>query len=181
MAAFTTLWTQDVCRELRRHRAGERPPVAFSGVHQSLPRWSSVGVGDDVYALHVDRCVVYVLSRLRVVDKQRRDCCGAAPATWRDPAYPGHDAWAVLGAQGCGASPVHVDATPIRFDIAVPGELLSVLTWRNRRGDSRALKYVVDGRLERSVSLQGLYRLSDESAALLGALLDQAPTTAPAS
>ncbi|WP_232290276.1 hypothetical protein [Micromonospora sp. ATCC 39149] len=113
--AFTTLWTHDVCRELRRHRVGERPSVAFSGVHQSLPSWTSVGVGDDVFALHVNRCVVYLVSRLRVVDKQRRDCCGAAATTWRDPSYPGHDAWAMLGANGCGASPVHVEATPIRF------------------------------------------------------------------
>ncbi|WBB91308.1 hypothetical protein [Verrucosispora sp. WMMC514] len=173
--AFTTLWTHDVCRELRRHRVGERPSVAFSGVHQSLPSWTSVGVGDDVFALHVNRCVVYLVSRLRVVDKQRRDCCGAAATTWRDPSYPGHHAWAMLGANGCGASPVHVEATPIRFDVAVPGDLLSTLTWRNRRGDQRTLKYVVNGRLERSVSLQGVYRLTDESAAQLGALLDGSP------
>ena len=37
--AFTVLWTHDTCRALRRTgRAGERPPVAFSGVHSSLPR-----------------------------------------------------------------------------------------------------------------------------------------------
>lgn len=175
-ATFTTLWTHDVCRELRRHRVGQRPPVAFSGVHQSLPSWTSVGVGGDVFALHVNRCVVYLVSRLRVVDKQQRDCCGAAPTTWCDPAYPGHHAWAMLGAAGCGASPVHVEATPIRFDVAVPGDLLSTLTWRNRRGEQRTLKYVVKGRLERSVSLQGVYCLTDESAARLGALLDSSPT-----
>ncbi|MBQ0904176.1 hypothetical protein KBX63_19575 [Micromonospora sp. U21] len=175
-AAFTTLWTHDVCRELRRDRVGQRPPVAFSGMHQSLPSWTSVGAGDDVFALHVNRCVVYVVSRLRVLDKQQRTCCGAAPTTWGDLTYPGHDAWAMLGAGGCGASPVHVEATPIRFDVAIPGDLLTALTWRNRRGDERTLKYVVDGRLERSISLQGLYRLTDESAARLGALLDNAPT-----
>ncbi len=81
----------------------------------------------------------------------------------------------MLGAGGCGAIPVHVEATPIRFDVAVPGELLGALTRRNRRGEQRTLKYVVDGRLERSVSLQGVYRLTDESAARLGALLDSSP------
>ncbi|QLQ36553.1 hypothetical protein [Micromonospora robiginosa] len=175
--AFTTLWTQDVCRELRRHRVGERPSVAFSGVHQSLPSWTSVGVGDDVFALHVNRCVVHLVTRLRVVDKQRRDCCGTAPTTWRDPSYPGHATWAMLGANGCGASPVHVEATPIRFDVTIPGDLLGALTWRNRHGEERTLKYVVNGRLERSVSLQGVYRLTDESAARLGALLDRSPTS----
>ncbi|EEP70602.1 hypothetical protein MCAG_00929 [Micromonospora sp. ATCC 39149] len=98
------------------------------------------------------------------------------PVVAPHPSYPGHDAWAMLGANGCGASPVHVEATPIRFDVAVPGDLLNALTWRNRRGEQRTLKYVVNGRLERSLSIQGVYRLTDESAAQLGALLDRSPT-----
>jgi hypothetical protein len=49
--------------------------VAFSGAHQSLPSWTSVG-GDDVYALHVNRCVVYLVSRLRVV------ATSGAPLAW---------------------------------------------------------------------------------------------------
>ena len=178
--AFTTLWSHDTCRELRRAgRIGMRPPVAFSGIHTSLPSWVSVEVGDEVYALHVSRCVVHVVSRLRVIDKERNDCCGTAAETWRGPAYPGHDAWAMLGANGCGAAPVHVDATPVGFDVAVPGALLETLTWRNRRGATRGLKYVVDGRLERAVSLQGVYRLTPESADALAALLVDAPDASP--
>ena len=57
-----------------------------------------------------------------------------------------------------------MDATPVRFDIPIPGDLLGGLTWQNRRGQTRGLKYVVDGRLERSISLQGFYRLTPESA-----------------
>jgi hypothetical protein len=118
---------------------------------------------------------VYLISRLRVTDKQRRECCGTAPATWRDPAYPGHNDWAMLGAHGCGATPVHVDATPVRFDITIPGDLLGTLTWRNRRGDTRAVKHLVNGRLERSISLQGLYRLTPESTQTLTALHRDTP------
>ncbi|WP_240653726.1 hypothetical protein [Streptomyces sp. AcE210] len=59
---------------------------------------------------------------------------------------------------------MHVDATPVRFDTPIPGDLLTVLTWRNRRGQTRNLTHVVDGRLERSISLQGFYRLTSESA-----------------
>lgn len=163
--AFTVLWTHDTCRALRKSgRVGERPPVAFSGIHSSLPAWSGAQAGDEVYALHVNRCVVYVVSRMRVIDTQRGDCCGPAPATWRNPAYPGHEDWGMLGAGGCGATAVHVDATPVCFDIPVPGDVLARLAWRNRRGRTRGLKYVVDGRLERSVSLQGFYRLTAESA-----------------
>ncbi|WP_371787857.1 hypothetical protein OG404_03735 [Streptomyces griseoaurantiacus] len=163
--AFTVLWTHDTCRALRRaDRVGERPPVAFSGIHSSLPAWTGARAGDEVYALHVNRCEVFVVSRMKVIDMERRECCGTEAVTWEDPAYPGHEAWSMLGAGGCGAAAVHVDATPVRFDVPVPGELLARLTWRNRRGRTRGLKYVADGRLERSISLQGFYRLTPESA-----------------
>ncbi|GGX76450.1 hypothetical protein [Streptomyces fructofermentans] len=170
--AFTVLWAHDTCRYLRKAaRVGERPPVAFSGVHSSLPAWSGARAGDEVYALHVNKCIVHVVSRMRVLDTERRDCCGAAPATWQDPAFPGHDDWSMLGAGGCGAAPVHVDAPPVRFDVPVPGDLLAELTWRNRRGKTRGLKYVVDGRLQHSISLQGFYRLTPESAEALADLV----------
>jgi len=163
--AFTVLWTQDTCRALRKAgRVGERPPVAFSGVHSSLPKWSCARPGDEVYALHVNRCEVFVVSRMRIRDLDRGDCCGTAPATWRDPSHPGHDDWSMLGANGCGATAVHVDATPVTFDTPIPGDLLGQLTWRNRRNHTRVLKHVVDGRLEHSTSLQGFYRLTPESA-----------------
>ncbi|MFI9604789.1 hypothetical protein ACIHCX_33950 [Streptomyces sp. NPDC052043] len=173
--AFTVLWTHDTCRALRKaDRVGERPPVAFSGVHSSLPAWSGARAGDEVYALHVKQCVVYVVSRMRVIDMERRDCCGAAPATWQDAAFPGHGDWSMLGAGGCGAAAVHVDSTPVRFDMPIPSDLLTRLTWRNRRGKTRSLKYLSDGRLERSISLQGFYRLTSESAGELAKVVGNA-------
>lgn len=173
--AFTVLWTHDTCRALRKAgRVGQRPPVAFSGVHSSLPTWAGARAGDEVYALHVNQRVVYVVSRMRVIDMERRDCCGDAPGAWEDPGFPGHNEWSMLGAGGCGASAVHVDATPVRFDLPVAGDLLARLTWRNRRGQTRNLKYVVDGCLERSISLQGFYRLAPESADELADVVDAA-------
>ncbi|GJF32759.1 hypothetical protein KNE206_54590 [Kitasatospora sp. NE20-6] len=163
--AFTVLWTHDVCRALRRAgRTDRRPPVAFSGVHTSLPTWSGARAGDDVYAVHVDRGVVHVVSRMRITDLERGACCGTAPTNWDQPAFPGHGDWSMLGAGGCGAQAVHVEATPVRFDQPIPGDLLAQLTWRNRRGRTRQLKHVTDGRLEHSISLQGFYRLTPESA-----------------
>jgi hypothetical protein len=170
--AFTVLWTHATCRALRgAGHEGARPPVAFSGAHTSLPAWSGARAGDAVYALHVNRGEVSVVSRMRVVDLERGDCCGPAPATWNDPAFPGHGDWWMLGAGGCGASAVHVDATPVRFDRPVPGELLGRLTWRNRRNRTRVLKHVVDGRLEHAITLQGFYRLTPESADELAELV----------
>ena len=177
--AFTVLWTHDTCRALRKAgRVGEVPPVAFSGIHSSLPAWSGARVGDEVFALHVDRRVVFVVSKMQVVGMGRRDCCGAAPESWRDAGYPGHDDWSMLGAGGCGATAVHVDATPVRFDMPIAGDLLERLTWRNRRGQTRGLKFVVDGRLERSVSLQGFYRLTPESAEELAGVVGEVVVSA---
>lgn len=59
---------------------------------------------------------------------------------------------------------------PLTFDTAVPGDLLERLTFTSRRGE-RLLKYVEDGRLTRSVSLQGIYRLAADSAEELDQLV----------
>ncbi|WP_432872133.1 hypothetical protein [Microbispora rosea] len=175
--AFTVLWTHDTCRALRKYgRVGERPPVAFSGRHQSLPAWARAKPGDEVYALHVNRYVVHVVSSMRILDLDRGECCGPVPGHWEDPAFPGHEDWAMLGAYGCGAKPVHVEATPVRFDLPVPGDLLPRLTWRNARGKTRTLKYVTeDGRLEHSTGVQGFYRLTPESASELAGLVSRSP------
>jgi hypothetical protein len=168
--AFTVLWTHETCRALRREgRVGERPPVAFSGVHTSRPKWSAARPGDQVFALHVKACVVYLVSGMRIIDKQRRYCCGLEPATYRDPAFPGHADWAMLGARDCGAAPVHVAATPVRFDVPVPREMLERFTFRGRQG-IRSLKHLTDGRLTSAVGLLGFYRLTDETAADLAGL-----------
>lgn len=170
--AFTVLWTHDVCRALRKEgRTGQRPPVAYSGVHSSLPSWSSAKPGDEVYALHVNKCVVHVVSRMRIVDSERDACCGAKPEDRRDPAYPGHDAWWMLGAGGCGATAVHVQASPVSFELTLPGDLLERLQWRNLKGKTRNLKYLEDGRLTRALSIQGFYRLTADSGEELARLV----------
>lgn len=114
-----------------------------------------------------------MVSRMGVIDKERRGCCGAAPADWDDLASPGRGDWSMLGAGGCGAVPVHVNATPVRF-VPIPGALLARLTWRNRRGQTCGLKYVVDGRPENPVRWQEFHRLAPEAADELAAGLDSA-------
>ena len=65
-------------------------------------------------------------------------------------------------------------ASRLQLDVPIPCDLLDQLTWRNRRGQTRGLKHVVDGRLERAISLQGFYRLTPESADHLAQLVDDA-------
>jgi hypothetical protein len=55
------------------------------------------------------------------------------------------------------------EGTPIRFDIAVPPELLTQIRYRSQRRE-RGIKYIENGKLKNVLSLQGIYRLSDESA-----------------
>ncbi|MYQ86825.1 hypothetical protein GTY51_25130 [Streptomyces sp. SID4936] len=46
--ASTVLWSHDTCRALRKAgRVGERPPVAFHGVHSSLSAWTGARAGDE--------------------------------------------------------------------------------------------------------------------------------------
>ncbi|MFF6901635.1 hypothetical protein [Streptomyces hydrogenans] len=45
----------------------------------------------------------------------------------------------------------------------VPGDVLERLTFTSRRGE-RTLRFVEDGRLTRSIGLQGVYRLAPASA-----------------
>ncbi|MFI8500694.1 hypothetical protein ACIGFK_19700 [Streptomyces sp. NPDC085524] len=62
--------------------------------------------------------------------------------------------------------------TPLTFSTVAPPDLLERLTFTSRRGE-RTLKYVEEGRLVRSVSLQGIYRLAADSATeLRGLVLD---------
>ncbi len=68
----------------------------------------------------------------------------------------------VIGAEG----------TPIRLDVAVPSDLLERLRFRSRRAE-RGLKHIEGGRLMKSISLQGIYRLSLSSADELAALLSR--------
>ncbi|MFY1677394.1 hypothetical protein [Streptomyces sp. WMMC905] len=60
--------------------------------------------------------------------------------------------------------------TPLTFDTPVPGDVLSELAYRSRRGERR-IKHVVDGELLRAVSVHGIYRLAPESAQALEALV----------
>jgi hypothetical protein len=60
--------------------------------------------------------------------------------------------------------------TPQRLDVAVPSKLLERLRFRSQRRE-RGLKYIENGCLRNVLSLQGIYRLSEESAREIEALL----------
>ncbi|GGZ32112.1 hypothetical protein [Streptomyces poonensis] len=168
--AYTTLWTNDLCRALiSGGYEGQRPSVLFGGPHQSQPSFVRAGVrpGDRVYPIRVFRKRMWVLGAMEVGQLLDYDTAGEhldmedylRLVHWK-PLKGGCVSEVVVGPPG----------TPLAFDRAVPGDLLARLTCRSRRGE-RQIKHVVDGELRSVVSLRGIYRLAPESAGELEALV----------
>lgn len=177
--SYTVLWTDDRRRWLKNNGVtGRSLRVLFGGGHQSAPSFTRFGVkpGDSIYPVWVHGGVLHLVARLRVREiipvadylLHHLDCPDV------DPTRHLHEVQADLIRQhpelehripwGCVSEAALGEGTPIRFDLAVPPGLLERLRFRSQRGE-RGLKYVEDGRLKRSVGLQGgVYRLVPESA-----------------
>jgi hypothetical protein len=149
--------------------------VFFGGPHSSEPsfRRAAVQPGDLLYPIGVRDRVLYVFGRMRVQDialldgddqQSRLDHYLARYAEWRFLA-PTCTSEVVIGSEGTG----------IHLDRPVPGEILKRLTYRPRRGP-RPIKHVSDdGYLIHALSVQGIYRLAESSAAELEAILTGPP------
>ncbi len=179
-SSFTVLWTNDRCTRLQRLLPpNARLQALFGGPHQSAPRFTRFGVtpGDYVYPVRVFQGRLFVLGRMKVgqvigLREYLTTHLGLSPAQaarsvweleewlWQERPREAH-----LLPYGCAEEVAVADeCTMIRFDRALPGELLSTLRFGSKRGE-RGLKYVEDGLLKRTISLQGgVYRLSPESA-----------------
>ncbi|CAM5469128.1 hypothetical protein [Streptomyces aurantiogriseus] len=172
--AYTTLWTNDLCRALARDGfEGERLSVLFGGPHQSLPSFTRAGVkpGDLVYPIRVFRKQMWVLGALEVGRLLDYDTVGEH-LPMEDYVRLIH--WKTLKTSCVSEVLVGPPGTQVSFSRPVPGDLLSRLTYRSRRGE-RQIKHVVDGELRSSVSVHGVYRLAPESARELEALVRQVP------
>ncbi|MFE0642797.1 hypothetical protein ACFW2Y_14460 [Streptomyces sp. NPDC058877] len=168
--AYTTLWTNDLCRELIKGGfEGERLTVLFGGLHQSLPSFVRAGVrpGDRVYPIRVFRKQMWVLGSMEVARLLEYETVGD-DLDMEDYLRLVH--WKPLKAGCVSEVLVGPPGTPLDFGTAVPGDVLSTLTYRSRRSE-RQIKHVVDGELRSAVSVHGIYRLAPESAEALEALV----------
>ena len=189
--SYTVLWSQDRCRLVKQSgQSGARLTVLFGGPHQSHPRFSRFGVrpGDHIYPVHVADGVLYLLGRMRVKQLLSvEEYVAANPRVFagcEDPEDAGGtlDNWLQAHPEkryllwSCTDEvAVGQEGTPIRFDVALPGEELEGLRFRSKRGE-RGLKYVEGGRLKKVFGLDGgVYRLSPESASLFERLVGAAP------
>jgi hypothetical protein len=63
------------------------------------------------------------------------------------------------------------DGAPLRLDLAIPPDMLARLRYRSRRRERDLSKDIRDGKLVRSIGVQGIYRLSEASAREFEALV----------
>jgi hypothetical protein len=183
---YTDFWSSYRIKLLKKARQeGARLEVLFGGPHSSLPNHKRYGVkaGDYLYPVHVDKGAMYVLGRMRVreiltleeyIDRNPQMLDGIT----KDPEYPDmtlsrymkhHPEKTYLAPTCTDEAVVGEDGTPIKLDIAVPGDVLERLEYRSQRG-VRKLK-VKDGKLQNWMSVWGIYRLTQPSAEAVDALL----------
>jgi hypothetical protein len=175
--SYTVFWTMD--RWLGALAVGHKPlPVLFGGPHLSEPsfRRAGVRVGDFVYPVAVMNRQVFVIARMRVREMLllgQED----GPALI-DQRFPQYKAWKILAPTCTEEVVVGAEGTTLHADLAVPPEVLARMTFRSQRGE-RALKYVKDGELTRSVGLHGIYRLAATTATDFAALIESPTNAAP--
>lgn len=169
-AAFTIFWRQDRWkRALTVHRPLE---VLFGGPHLSEPsfRRAAVRAGDLLYPVGVDRQVLHVVGRMQVGQIRAVDQAQLQEQFDRFPL------WRFLASTCTDEVVLGLEGTDPCAHRAVPGEVLKTLTYMPRRG-TRPIKHVTDdGLLTKVISVQGIHRLSPDSADDLDTVLAASPT-----
>ncbi len=154
-----------------------RLTMLFGGPHTSQPsfRRAGVSVGDFVYPITVYRGAIYVIARLHVHAIQTLEAYIEHHPKLFAPYKRSDWAMETLGgylsarpllrylSHTCTDEVITGEGTLLHFDRPLPSVMLQRLRYRSKRGD-RPLKHVENGRLKRSIGLQGIYRLSPESA-----------------
>ena len=200
--AFTTLWTADQVRRIKRAGIVGKPiAMTFGGPHLSAPSFLRAGVqpGDEVVPIHVSRGRIIVLTSIHVADVLPVEEFVARHPAWFDPmlAHPEYrriapyldnarsrafwqlKSWLETNPEADAVCPgeatevvVGERSAALRLDRVVPPELVLTLRWQSGQRPERPVKHLsADGRVERSISLQGIYRLTPASAEVVRSLI----------
>ena len=164
--AYSVYWPQARWRQA----AGVARPLGllFGGPHTSEPsfRRATVQPGDQLYPIGLCDQVLYVFGRMRV----KEIIPVGEPGQPRMAEYLSGP-WRFLAPTCTTEVVIGTETTGIYLDRPVPGDVLKRLTYHPRRGP-RPVKHVTeDGRLTHQLSVQGIYRLAQSSAADLEAVL----------
>jgi len=180
--SYLVLWSQDRCRTLKKAGdVGKSLQVLFGGPHISAPSFRRYGVaaGDWVNVGAFQKGTLFIVARLRV-----KEIIGVGDYLWTHLGFQGSsdssEAPRNLGhrwPEGCvEEAVVGEESTSIRFDLAVPLELLTSLRFRNKRGQERGLR-VEDGKLKGISGMQGhVMRFATDSGRAIEALVLSSPT-----
>jgi hypothetical protein len=157
------LWPQEYCRFFATTQEASKPLRFLWGGHNLQTRFShfKVQVNDLIYPLCVKNKTLYVLARMKV--KALMTC-------WDYVSLHPEDSYLI--SHSCANEVLVGEAgTTIRFDVAVPQNVLE--SWRfQSQKRQRGLKFLESGKLKHSISLQGVYRLSEPTAQKLANLLN---------
>ncbi len=185
--SYTVLWNAERVKSVVP-LAGQPVPFLAGGPHLSQPLFSRAGVseGDTVYPIFVHKGTLHVLagvvvkcfSELESFISSRKDLF---PATLRGHGHldtlertAKDRPWIKAFWWTC-VDEVIVPATSTAISVktSLSAGMLERLTYVSKRG-SRQVRGVKDGRITSVLSLQGVYRLSQNSAADFAAAVDQA-------
>jgi hypothetical protein len=181
--------------------------MTFGGPHLSAPSFVRAGVraGDDVIPINVRDGQLALLSRLRVAEVLEVEDFVSRHRDWFDPMrsdaeyqrvvpYLDNDrsrafwqlaTWLRNHPEVNAFCPgeatevvVAADSVPVQLDRIVPAGIVKALRWQSGRRPERPIKHLSpEGRIERSISLQGIYRLTEDSASLLRPITGDAGAT----
>lgn len=171
MATYTMYWPDWMCDRAREQGLEGQPLRLLWGGHNQDSRFSrfKVGPGDVVVPITAVDGVLFALGSLNVVEK-----------TTAEPWVAAHPDDAKLRLHGCGSELLVGDGQgkPLRFDRAFSGPQLEMWTFDGTDGP-RPLKFLEKGRLKKTMSLQGVYRVTEKTAEIIGKVLDAPVVEAP--
>lgn len=163
MATYTMFWPQWMCDRAREQGLEGKPLRLLWGGHNQDTRFSrfKVGPGDTVVPIASVDGVLHALASLHVVEKTSADAWLAK--------NPGDER---LRLHGCGSELLVGDGegAPLRFDRAFTGAQLAKWRYDGTDGE-RPLKFLEKGLLKKTMSLQGVYRVTPATAKLVASVL----------
>lgn len=185
-SSFTVMWNGDRVRSAKP-LAGKPVPFLAGGPHVSQPLFSRAGVreGDCVYPIFVRQKTLHVLARVVVKNFVEIDQFISS----RKDLFPAHlrgsgqletldrtssvMPWLKAFWWTCANEMLLPEtSTAISLTTTLPVASLERLTYVSKKG-SRGVRGLKDGQLTSVISLQGVYRLSSDSAADFAAAVEQ--------
>lgn len=163
MTTFSLYWSDWICSwAVARGHEGRVMDRVWGGWNQGTRPVSKARPGDRIVITAGHKGLIYILGDLIVSEV-------SATTKW----FARHPKEKSASPHSCAATVVVGEGTaPFGFDRIVPPQWLSDWTFINANKKPRQVQYLENGRLTKTSSFQGCFRLADETAARVHGLLD---------